>query len=248
MILIIIFISGLIIGSFLNVVIYRLPVGESIILPASHCPYCKTPLKIYDLIPVISYLSTGGKCRYCGHKISWQYPFVEILTAILFLFFYLYYGIKCEFIIFLILISLLIVSSFIDIRYQIIPNKITYSGIIIGLLMSVFFKHISFISSILGMIIPAAFLLFISSFFKKGLGMGDVKLVAMIGTFISYKYTLIGIFIGSLSGSIIALILMGFGLIDRKSRIPFGPFISFGTILMLLFGKKLIDFYFKIFV
>src|SRR6056297_187760 len=122
--IIFIFILGLIGGSFLNVVIYRLPLKKSIIFPSSHCPYCETKLKYYDLIPVLSYIINKGKCRYCGEKISFQYPIVELLTGLLFLLTFLNYDLTSEFIIFIFLISVLIVVSFIDIKYQIIPNEI----------------------------------------------------------------------------------------------------------------------------
>src|SRR6056297_1450940 len=177
---IIIFISGLVVGSFLNLVIYRLPLKESIIFPSSHCPECETKLKYYDLIPVLSYLSTQGKCRYCGEKISIRYPIVELLTAFLFLFMFLKYGLNTEFIIFSILISSLIVVSFIDIKYQIIPNEITFSFIPLGIILSLIFNHISFVNSLSGLVIPAGLLLLVVFIYKRGMGIGDVKLIGMI--------------------------------------------------------------------
>src|SRR5690554_6056807 len=139
--LIYIFIIGLIIGSFLNVIIYRLPKNESIVSPPSHCPNCDKNLRVIDLIPVISFIINRGKCRYCGDKISWQYPLVELLTVFLFLSLFLKFGFNSIFIIYIILVSLLIVLSFIDIKYMIIPNKITYPGIIIAFILSFFFAH-----------------------------------------------------------------------------------------------------------
>jgi leader peptidase (prepilin peptidase)/N-methyltransferase len=241
------FILGLLIGSFLNVVIYRIPEKQSIVKPPSHCPHCNTRLKIIDLIPVLSFLSTKGKCRYCGTKISWQYPFVELLTAFFFLGAYLKFGLSFELVIMLILLSALIVISFIDYKYMIIPNVITYSGIIIGLLSAIFFDYISIFSSLLGIVIPALILLVIALIFKGGMGMGDVKLASMLGAFLGTTYTLAGIFIGSLLGSIIGLSLMGLGVMERKDRIPFGPFICFGAIIMIFFGEFLIDWYVSLF-
>src|SRR6056297_489042 len=127
--MILIFTIGLMVGSFLNVVIYRLPEGESIVFPPSHCPDCNHKLKFYDLIPVISFLSLSGKCRYCGRKISWQYPLVELITGILYLLLYLQYGYSIKFVILMLLISALIVISLIDLKYKIIPNVISYSFI-----------------------------------------------------------------------------------------------------------------------
>lgn len=242
------FLLGLIVGSFLNVVIYRLPEEKSIVNPPSHCPNCNTRLKVIDLIPVLSYLSTGGKCRYCGEKISFQYPFVELLTAFLFLGAYLKFGFSFELLFMLLLLSSLVVISFIDYKYMIIPNVITYSGVMIGLLYAIIFDYIKIVNSLLGIFIPALLLLIVALIFKGGMGMGDVKLVAMLGAFLGYKYTLAGIFIGSVFGSIIGLALMGLGLIKRKTRIPFGPFICFGAMLMIFFGNQLINMYFNLFL
>ncbi|RCW85995.1 leader peptidase (prepilin peptidase)/N-methyltransferase [Halanaerobium sp. DL-01] len=242
-----IFIFGLIVGSFLNVVIYRLPEGQSIIKPPSHCPQCKTKLKTFDLIPVLSYLAAGGKCRYCGSKISFQYPFVELLTGFFFSFTYLKFGISVELFIMLLLISALIVISYIDYKYMIIPNYITYPGIVIGFLSAIIFNYISIFDSLLGIFIPSLLLLLIAFIFKGGMGMGDVKLAAMLGSFLGFEMTLAGIFVGSLLGSVIGLTLMGFGVLDRKSRIPFGPFICIGTVIIIFFGDVLFDWYLSLF-
>jgi leader peptidase (prepilin peptidase)/N-methyltransferase len=242
------FILGLIVGSFLNVVIYRLPENKSIIRPPSHCPKCNTRLKIIDLIPVFSYMSTGGKCRYCGAKISFQYPFVELLTAFFFLFSYLKFGLTSEFIIYSLLLSALIVISLIDYKYMIIPNIITYSGIIIGFLSAIIFDYITIIDSLLGIFIPTLLILIVALIFKGGMGMGDVKLVSMLGAFLGYKYTLAGIFIGSVFGSVIGLALMGLGILNRKDRIPFGPFICLGAVIMIFFGEQLIGLYWSLFL
>jgi len=242
------FLLGLIVGSFLNVVICRLPEGKSIVNPPSHCPNCNTRLKVIDLIPVVSYLSTGGKCRYCGEKISFQYPFVELLTAFLFLGAYLKFGFSFELFFMLLLLSSLVVISFIDYKYMIIPNVITYSGVIIGLLYAIIFDYINIVDSLLGIFIPALLLLIVALIFKGGMGMGDVKLVAMLGAFLGYKYILASIFIGSVFGSVIGLAFMGLGLIERKTRIPFGPFICLGAMLMIFFGNQLITWYLSLFM
>jgi len=241
------FILGLIIGSFLNVVIYRLPEKESIVKPGSHCPNCHTKLKAADLIPVLSFVINGGKCRYCGARISWQYPLVELLTAFFFLAAYFKFGLTVELFIILLLLSALIAISLIDYKYMIIPNVITYSGIFIGLLAAIFFNHLTFFSSLLGIIIPALILLAVALIFKGGMGMGDVKLASMLGAFLGTINTLAGIFIGSLLGSIIGLTLMGAGIMERKDRIPFGPFICFGAVIMIFFGDFLIDWYLSLF-
>ena len=236
-------ITGLIIGSFFNVVIYRLPRGESVITLPSHCPSCNTRLKAVDLIPVLSYIIYRGKCRYCGAKISLQYPTVELITSILYLLVYINFGFTLEGFIYLFLISILIIISFIDLNEKIIPNILSYSGIIIGLILAIIFNHISFLSAILGLLIPSLLLLIIALIFKGGMGIGDVKLVGMIRTFTGYLYPLIGIFIGALVGSVVFLPLLMTGKIGKKTKIPFGPLISLGTVIMILFGEQLIDMY-----
>jgi len=218
------------------------------VYPSSHCPDCNSKIKYYDLLPVISYLLLKGKCRYCGERISWQYPLVELLTGFLFITFYWRFSFDMKFIVMLLLLSLLIVSSFIDLRYKIIPNKITYIGIISGLVLSIFFTHITMLNSLLGAIIPAGLLLLIALIYKKGMGIGDVKLVAMIGTFIGWEYTLLAIFLASLVGSIIGLTLLVSGVISRKTQIPFGPFITIGTLIIILFGQELINLYISLFI
>jgi leader peptidase (prepilin peptidase)/N-methyltransferase len=245
---ILIFTTGLIIGSFLNVVIYRLPENESIITPPSHCSECGTRLGPLDLVPILSFLFFRGRCRYCDNHISWQYPAVELLTGILYLLSYLKFGLSLDLIIYLGLISILIVCSFIDLKYKIIPNKITYPGIIIGLVLSLFFNHITIKSSLMGLVIPAGLLLLLAIIFKGGMGLGDVKLVGMIGVFIGYGYTLAGIFLGALVGSIVFLPLLIAGKVSRKTRIPFGPLISLGAVIMILFGSELIGWYLGLFV
>ncbi|MFP4662183.1 MAG: prepilin peptidase [Halanaerobiales bacterium] len=240
---IIIFITGLIFGSFLNVIIYRLPREESIVFPASHCPSCQNTLQAIDLIPVLSFVFYRGKCRYCKEKISWQYPFVELLTGILLLLLYMKYYFTTEFVIYGLLVLVLIAISVIDFKLRIIPNKITYPGVIIAFILSVFFEHITILSSLLGILIPAGLFLLIALIYQKGLGMGDVKLVALIGAVLGWQYTLLAIFIGSFIGAIIGITLILTKIMDRRVQIPFGPYISFGTIIVLLYGERLIEMY-----
>ncbi len=239
---------GLIIGSFLNVVIHRLPKKKSLIEPPSHCPKCNTRLKAIDLIPIFSFVSTAGKCRYCGEKISYKYPFVELLTGFLFSITYLKFSLTVEFFVMVLLLSALIVISFIDYKYMVIPNVITYSGILIGFLFAIIFDYITVIESLLGVFIPALLLLLIALVFKGGMGMGDVKLVSMLGAFLGFKYTLTSIFVGSVIGSVVGLTLMGLGILERKDRIPFGPFICLGAVIMIFLGEELINLYLSLFV
>lgn len=238
----IVFIIGLMFGSFLNVMICRIPKKESIAFPASHCPECKERLKARDLIPVVSFIVKKGKCTYCGKKISLQYPVVELLTGFLLLLLFIKTGFNSRFFVYSLLFMVLIVLSFIDFRYMIIPNKITYPAFIIALLLSIFFDHIEFTAALIGALIPAAVFLLIALIYGKGLGMGDVKLVAVIGAVIGWEYTFLGIAIGSLLGIIIILPLMMARIMDRKTRIPFGPLISAGTVISILLGQEIFAF------
>lgn len=239
---IIVFIIGLIFGSFLNVMIYRIPRKESIVFPASNCPECKERLKARDLIPVFSFIIKRGKCTYCGEKISLQYPVVELLTGFLLLLLFIKTGLNSRFFVYSLLFMVLIVLSFIDLEHMIIPNKITYPAFIIALLLSIFFDHIEFTAALIGALIPAAVFLLIALIYGKGLGMGDVKLVAVIGAVIGWEYTFLGIAIGSLLGIIIILPLMMARIMDRKTRIPFGPLISAGTVISILLGQEIFAF------
>ncbi len=241
MIELLIFIIGLLIGSFLNVVIVRLPNDQSIIAPPSHCPECGTRLQAWDLVPVFSWLLNRGQCRYCQGAISWQYPVVEVMTALIFFALYLKYGLSAQLLLYFILVALLLVGSVIDLRELIIPNRITYPGIIIGLVGALFFPPLTLVESLFGLIIPAGFLLLLALLVKKGMGLGDVKFLGMVGTFIGLKATFLALFLGSFLGSIIVLALMAGGRLERKSLIPFGPLISLGTILVLLWGEWIIN-------
>ena len=239
----IIFLFGLAIGSFLNVLIFRIPEGKSIVFPSSHCMFCNHSLQVFDLIPVLSFLLLRGRCRYCGERISRQYPLVELLTGLVLLPFYHKFGLSTVFFIYSILVFTLIVISVIDFKLKIIPNKITYPGIILALILSLIFNHISFIPSLLGIIIPAGLFLLVALIYQKGLGMGDVKLVAMIGAVLGWQYTLLGVVFGSIIGLIIIFCLMMLKKFKPRQQIPFGTFISIGTVLVILYGEEIVRAY-----
>ncbi|WP_408956426.1 prepilin peptidase [Natroniella sp. ANB-PHB2] len=243
---ILIFIFGLMIGSFLNVVIYRLPAGKSIVFPRSQCGHCQTKLGAWDLIPVVSYLLLGGRCRYCKSRFSLQYPVVEFLTGLLFLLLYQQYSLGSQFLVYSFLLTLLIPASVIDLQKRIIPNQINYFGIGVGLIFSLLFNHISLISSLLGIVIAGGALLLLAVV-SGSMGMGDVKFLAMIGSFVGARVALYSLFFGSLLGSVVLLPLMIAGVIGRKTRIPFGPLIALGAVMMLLGGEQIIAWYLNLF-
>ena len=245
---ILIFILGLIVGSFCNVCIYRIPKNESIIYPASHCPKCRTTIKPVDNIPLLSYILLKGRCRNCGSKISIQYPVVELLTGIIYLIIYLIYGLSIQSLVYIILSSALIIIAFIDLNEQIVPDVISLPGIGVGLILSFFVPYLSFINSALGVVVGGGIILIIalvgSMIFKKeAMGGGDVKLAAMIGAFLGWRYTIISLFLGFFLGALIGIILIMTKIKKREDAIPFGPFIALGSLITLLWGEKIIAWY-----
>ncbi|MEK6715703.1 MAG: prepilin peptidase [Candidatus Omnitrophota bacterium] len=249
---IIIFIFGLCAGSFLNVCIYRLPRAESIIMPGSHCPYCNNKIRFYDNIPLISYILLKGRCRDCNVKISFKYFFVELLTAVIFLFSFKYYGISLQFFIYNLFFVLLLIAAFVDMKYRIIPDEVSLGGIILGLALSFIFPQIQNVNShfsglllsVIGALIGAAItyltgLLGSFLFKKEAMGFGDVKLMAAVGAFLGWALALIAFFTAPFFGLIYGIFI----LVKKKSHlVPYGPFLSLGAVIALLFGKKILSF------
>lgn len=237
MIYILIFVIGSIIGSFLNVCIYRLPRNKSIIFPSSYCPSCNTKIKWFDNIPIISFILLQGKCRSCKGKISLRYPLVEILTSVLLILLYSRYSLSLSFFAYSLLTFSLIIVTFIDFEQQIIPDEITYPLIVIGLILSFFSPRIGIIDSILGILICGGLLYLIVIVSRGGMGGGDVKLAAAIGSFLGFKAGLASLVFAFISGGLVGAILLLTGIKGRKDPIPFGPFIVFGALIIVLFSE-----------
>ncbi|GAB6075592.1 prepilin peptidase [Desulfurobacterium crinifex] len=242
------FIFGTIVGSFLNVCTYRIPMGESVIYPSSHCPKCGEKIKWYDNIPIISYLILRGKCRNCGEKISVQYPLIELLTGILTAGVIWRYGVSFVSLYFLILIYVLIVVSMIDLKTMLVPVKLCYFAMVAGILLSLFVPVISFKDSILGASFGAGIILFIIETYyiftgKEGMGYGDANIMAVIGAFLGWEKVLLTIFFASLIGSVVGIALMVLKGKNVKFALPFGPFLSAGTYITILFGDEIIKWY-----
>ncbi|WP_353683288.1 prepilin peptidase [Thermodesulfovibrio sp. 3907-1M] len=244
---ILIFIVGLVVGSFLNVCIYRIPRKLSIIKPASCCPSCGNSIKPWHNIPVLSFFLLKGKCAYCGAKISLRYPVVELLNGILYVLAYINFAFPLlPFV--LIFISSLIVISFIDFDFQIIPDQISIPLIFLGFILSFLPNNSSYLAqgikdSLLGVFVGGGSLLIVSIISKGGMGGGDVKLNAAVGAFLGWKSALLTIFIGSLAGSIVGIVIL------KKTgnrKIPFGPFLSLGALICLFFGQRLLNWYYLI--
>lgn len=243
------FIFGTFIGSFLNVCIVRIPDGKSIVKPPSHCPNCLKTISFYDNIPLLSYLVLMGKCRFCKTKISPRYFMVELLTGMLFLFCYLNYGLSAKFFVYSALFSSLLVATFIDLKYQIIPDAISISGIFIGFALSIIFPSLRYIlspkiaalDSLLGIFIGGALIWLTGAFgkllFKKeAMGFGDVKLMAMLGAFLGWKKIVLTFFLAPFFGLIFGII----SLIKTKSHyIPYGPFLSLAAFIAAVWGENL---------
>jgi len=245
---VLIFILGLIVGSFSNVCIYRIPRNESIIYPASHCPKCRSKIKPFDNIPLLSYILLKGRCCNCKSKISLQYPIVEFLTGLTYLTIYLIYGLSIQSLIYIILSSALIIIAFIDLNEQIVPDVISLPGIAIGFIISFFVPYISFINSALGILAGGGIILVIamggSAIFKKeAMGGGDVKLAAMIGAFLGWKYIIISLFLGFFTGALAGIFLIMAKIKKKEDAVPFGPFIILGSFITFLWGEQIISWY-----
>jgi leader peptidase (prepilin peptidase)/N-methyltransferase len=257
MITLFIFTIGIVIGSFLNVCIYRIPNEQSTIFPPSHCPCCNERLKPLDLIPIFSYIFLRGVCRYCGSGFSPRYALVEFLTGIVYVVIFKKYGLGVEFIAFTYLMTLLIIVFFIDYDHMIIPDVVVLTGLVGGVILIIYqYIHpISFYENPLSLIIGAftgsGFLIFVSIVgmvaYKSDevMGMGDVKIFFPIGIFLGWKMTLIALSIAVLTASISSIILIGLKYKNRKSMIPFGPFIVIGTFITILWGQELFDLWYQ---
>jgi len=247
------FLFGLIFGSFLNVCIYRIPKGESIVWPSSHCPHCGAHIKPIDNVPVVSYLMLGGKCRSCKKRISVRYPLVELMTGFLFAGLFRKFGLSSETFVFLILGLLLIVISFIDIDYRLILNKITLPGIVLGAILTLSFRVLSYKQVLMGFAIGGGGLLMIALlgallFRKESMGMGDIKLAAMVGVFLGVKGVAFTLLFAFFVAALFSIGAMALKKANRKSQIPFGPFIAVASVVYLFWGEQMIHWYLRLMV
>ena len=248
-----VFFFGLIVGSFLNVCIHRLPREQSIVHPGSACPKCSEPIRWYDNIPLISFIVLGGKCRRCGYPISWRYPIVELVTGLVCAALFYFYGPSIRFTIYFLLSASLIVVTMIDIDFQIIPNIISIPGIPIGFALSFVNSDVSWQESALGILFGGGFLALTALGYylwtkREGMGMGDVKLLAMIGAFLGVGGVFFTIILGSIAGSIAGLFMLIGHSGDEKMKIPFGPFLSLGAVCFIFFGRRVMEMYLGMFL
>jgi leader peptidase (prepilin peptidase)/N-methyltransferase len=241
-------IFGAMVGSFLNVCIYRLPKEESIVWPRSHCPTCKKTIRFYDNIPLVSYLLLRGRCRHCKGSISFQYPLVEGITALSSFLLIMKFGPSLSYLFYFALVAALIVITVIDLYHQIIPDVISLPGIGVGLLTSLVIPQITFFNSLMGILLGGGSLFLVATLYewifkREGMGGGDVKLLAMIGAFLGWKAVILTILLSSLIGSITGILMMILKGKDFKYAIPFGPFLSLGAVIALFYGESLMRWY-----
>jgi leader peptidase (prepilin peptidase)/N-methyltransferase len=249
-----IFLFGICIGSFLNVCIYRMGREESIVHPASHCPHCQKPLARQDNIPLLSYILLRGKCRFCGKKISFRYFVVELLTGLLFLALYQRFGATTVTLIYCLLAAGLIIATFVDLDFQIIPDEITVGGIVSGIILSFFFPAIhgrlspllGLRDALLGVVVGGGVLWILGGigdfiFKKESMGGGDIKLLAMIGAFLGWKIALLSLPLASLLGAVVGVIIK---IRTKKSVIAFGPYLALGALVGLFWSEKIISTFF----
>lgn len=247
MISIIIFIFGLIIGSFLNVVIYRMKDLHSIITTRSHCPKCKKEIAWYDLIPFLSFVILKTRCRYCAKPISWQYPLVEFGTALLTLSLFLYFGNQLHTYVLIFVSYFLIVIFVYDLKTMIIPDEMFYPAFVLSLVYAMIAHYSNFKIILLSLLVGTGFLAIIYLLGKgKWMGMGDVKLAAIIGLLVPFPLVLVSLFAAFILGSIVGLCLLILKLKTLKSEVPFGPFLILGLYISLFCGEKIINWYLNI--
>lgn len=260
--LILFFLMGIAVGSFLNVVADRLPSGQSIVSPPSYCPGCRQRIAFRDLVPVLSYLMLKGHCRCCGAAIAVRSLIIEVATGILFAFLYWYYGIGWEMAIVIIYCCFLIVLIITDLELGILPDRLVYSGMVLALVFAGLGSMLGFEPSFVVRAVPRIFKLWlvdaaiggITSFvimfvialiFRGGMGGGDIKLAGFIGLAVGFPLIFMAIFLAVVSGGLVAMMLLLFKIKRRKEAIPFGPFFALAAIATLLWGNDLLHWYLK---
>lgn len=245
--LLLFFIYGLVFGSFFNVVGLRIPKGESIVRPPSHCTVCDRNLTVKDLVPVFSFIFLKGKCRGCGTKIHWVYPVMEFVTGILFAFAYYQLGFSLELVVALLFISLLVIITVSDIAYMLIPDKILLFFLIPLIVLRVFEPLNPWWDSVIGAVVGFGVLFLIAVVSKGGMGGGDIKLFFVIGLVLGWVPTLLTLFLASIIGTVIGIISLRRTKQGRKTPISFGPSIAIAAIIAYFYGELLVDWYVNLF-
>jgi leader peptidase (prepilin peptidase) / N-methyltransferase len=238
-----VFVFGLIIGSFCNVVIFRFPLGQSIVSPGSHCRTCLSPIRPWQNIPLFSYFLLRGRCRVCREPISPRYPAVELASGVLYVLLWLKFGLSLPLVVYALFSSALLVVALIDLDHKIIPDVITLPGMVLGLVLSPWALIPTPLASFIGLLAGGLFFYIVAVVSKGGMGGGDIKLIAMIGAFLGWQGVFFTIFVGALAGSVVGMILLITKKKGRKDKVPFGPFLSFAAILYTLVGDNIVHWY-----
>ncbi len=246
------FVFGAVVGSFLNVCIYRLPAEKSIVSPPSSCPRCGRRIRWHENIPVVSYLLLKGQCSACHQKISWRYPLVEGLTGALFVVIFLHFGATPATLVYWGLVAALVTITFIDLDHQIIPDVISLPGIAVGFACSFVLPWLTWLDSLVGIVVGGGSLLLVAWGYEKltgreGMGGGDIKLLAMLGAFLGWQAVLPIIFMSSLAGTMVGVPVMLIQKGDARLAIPFGPFLCFAALVYLLWGEAIVRWYLNFF-
>lgn len=241
-----IFLAGLCAGSFLNVCIYRLPESGSIAYPPSKCSSCGSRLRAVDLIPVLSYLFLRGRCRYCGSKISAQYPVIELATGVLFLLAYLKYGLTLAALRTAVLFAVVTAAAVIDWRCRIIPDRLNLTGFILGAVM-LFESREVLTANAIGFVTGGGLLYLVAVVSRGGMGGGDIKLAAVMGLLLGWKYLLLALFIAFGAGAFVGSLLVLLKIKKMKAALPFGPYLALGSVIAALAGDRLISWYLQLF-
>lgn len=239
---------GLMVGSYLNVLIHRLPMGRSTVLPRSACPWCGGLIRAWDNIPLLSYLILRGRCRSCGAPISWRYPLIEAVTGLVFVLCLWRFGPRPDALVAAIFASLMIVLAGIDRDHFLLPDRITLPGILAGLALQPWFDGPSFLEAVLGVLVGAGILILLINFWywlrgEEGMGLGDVNMLAMIGAFLGWQGVLVTLVLATLTGALAGLAMMAGGKLGMRSKLPFGVFLALGALVTLFAGDGLVALY-----
>ncbi len=236
---------GLVVGSFLNVVIHRVPNHESIVWPSSHCPKCGEPISPKDNLPILSYVFLRGRCRNCGEGISLRYPVVEGLTGLLFAAVVYEFSLSLQTVSGLVFVAVLVALAGTDIEYRLLPNVIVAPAAVVGLVLSIISDPERWWVYLVSMVALAGALFALLLAYPRGMGMGDVKMGGMLGAFLG-PYAALAVFIGALLGALVGGVLMVTGAIERGSALPFGVFLALAGVFTLFLGQDVWGWYLRL--
>jgi len=239
---------GLVVGSYLNVVVHRLPRGLSTVRPSSCCPHCGALVRAFDNIPVVSYLLLGGRCRSCHARISIRYPLVELAIAGFFVASVLTFEHPLQAAVAALFCTLMTALALIDLEHLLLPDKLTLPGIVLGLALQPWIDHVTLLDAVLGALAGAGVLILLINFWywwreEEGMGLGDVNLLALIGAFLGWQGVLVALLGGALAGALVGLSLMAFRKLDMASKLPFGTFLALGALVALFSRGRLVEAY-----